>query len=46
MITLRRIIINDLKTSNVNIGLTKEELELAKANPEVFIEYLKYKREY
>ena len=46
MITLRRIITNDLKTSNVNIGLTKEELELAKANPEVFIEYLKYKREY
>ena len=36
---------NDLKTSNVNIGLTKEELELAKANPEVFIEYLKYKRD-
>ena len=36
---------NDLKTSNVNIGLTKEELELAKANPEVFNEYLKYKRD-
>lgn len=36
---------SDLKTSNVNIGLTKEELELAKANPEVFVEYLKYKRD-
>ena len=36
---------SDLKTSNVNIGLTKEELELAKANPEVFIEYLNYKRD-
>lgn len=45
IITLSRIIMNDLKTSNVNIGLTKEELELAKANPEVFIEYLKYKRD-
>lgn len=36
---------SDLKTSNVTIGLTKEELELAKANPEVFIEYLNYKRD-
>ena len=36
---------SDLKTSNVNIGLTKEELKLAKANPEVFVEYLKYKRD-
>ena len=36
---------SDLKTSNVNIGLTKEELELAKTNPEVFNEYLKYKRD-
>ena len=36
---------NDLKTSNVNIGLTKEELELAKTNPESFNEYLKYKRD-
>ena len=36
---------SDLKTSGVNIGLTKEELELAKANPEVFIEYLNYKRD-
>ena len=36
---------NDLKTSNVNIGLTKEELELAKANPEVFVEYLNYKKD-
>lgn len=36
---------SDLKTSNVNIGLTKEELELAKSNPEVFIEYLNYKRD-
>lgn len=36
---------NDLETSNVSIGLTKEELELAKANPEVFVEYLKYKRD-
>ena len=36
---------SDLKTSNVNIGLTKEELELAKANPEVFIEYINYKRD-
>ena len=36
---------SDLKTSNVTIGLTKEELELAKANPEVFVEYLKYKRD-
>ena len=36
---------NDLETSNMNIGLTKEELELAKANPEVFNEYLKYKRD-
>ena len=36
---------SDLKTSNVNIGLTKEELELAKANPEAFIEYIKYKRD-
>ena len=36
---------SDLKTSNVNIGLTKEELELAKANPEAFNEYLKYKRD-
>ena len=36
---------SDLKTSNVSIGLTKEELELAKANPEVFVEYLKYKRD-
>ena len=36
---------SDLKTSNVSIGLTKEELELAKANPEVFVEYLNYKRD-
>ena len=36
---------SDLKTSDVNIGLTKEELELAKTNPEVFIEYLNYKRD-
>ena len=36
---------NDLETSNVSIGLTKEELELAKANPESFNEYLKYKRD-
>ena len=36
---------SDLKTSNVNVGLTKEELELAKANPEAFNEYLKYKRD-
>ena len=36
---------SDLKTSNVNIGLTKEELELAKTNPEAFNEYLKYKRD-
>ena len=36
---------NDLETSNVSIGLTKEELELAKANPEAFNEYLKYKRD-
>ena len=36
---------SDLKTSNVNIGLTKEELELAKANPEVFVEYLNYKKD-
>ena len=36
---------NDLKTSNDNIGLTKEELELAKINPEAFNEYLKYKRD-
>ena len=36
---------SDLKISNENIGLTKEELELAKANPEVFVEYLKYKRD-
>ena len=36
---------SDLKTSNVSIGLTKEELELAKTNPEVFVEYLNYKRD-
>ena len=36
---------SDLKTSDVNIGLTKEELELAKTNPECFNEYLKYKRD-
>ena len=36
---------SDLETSDVSIGLTKEELELAKANPEVFVEYLKYKRD-
>ena len=36
---------SDLKTSDVNIGLTKEELELAKTNPESFNEYLKYKRD-
>ena len=36
---------NDLETSNVTIGLTKEELELAKTNPESFNEYLKYKRD-
>ena len=36
---------SDLKTSNVSIGLTKEELELAKTNPESFNEYLKYKRD-
>ena len=36
---------NDLETSDVSIGLTKEELELAKANPEVFVEYLNYKRD-
>ena len=36
---------SDLKTSNVSIGLTKEELELAKANPEVFVEYLNYKKD-
>ena len=36
---------NDLKTSNVSIELTKEELELAKSNPEVFVEYLDYKRD-
>lgn len=36
---------NDLETSNISIGLTKEELELSKANPEAFIEYLKYKRD-
>ena len=36
---------SDLKTPNVNIGLTKEELELAKTNPEAFNEYLKYKRD-
>lgn len=36
---------SDLETSNVNIGLTKEELELSKANPEGFVEYLKYKRD-
>ena len=35
----------DLETSNVSIGLTKEELELAKTNPESFNEYLKYKRD-
>lgn len=35
----------ELKTSNISIGLTKEELELAKANPEVFIDYLNYKRD-
>ena len=31
---------NDLETSNVSIGLTKEELELAKTNPESFMEFL------
>ena len=36
---------SDLKTSDVSIGLTKEELELAKTNPEAFNEYLKYKRD-
>ena len=36
---------SDLKTTNVSIGLTKEELELAKTNPEAFNEYLKYKRD-
>ena len=36
---------SDLKTSNVNIGLTKEELELAKTNPEVFNNYINYKRD-
>ena len=36
---------SDLKTSNVSIGLTKEELELAKTNPEVFVEYLNYKKD-
>ena len=36
---------NDLKTSNENIGLTKEELELAKINPEVFNNYINYKRD-
>lgn len=36
---------SDLKTSNMNIGLTKEELELAKANPEAFNEYLNFKRD-
>lgn len=35
----------ELKTSNISIGLTKEELELAKANPEVFHDYLNYKRD-
>lgn len=33
-------------TSNVSgIGLTREELELAKANPEAFADYLNYKRD-
>ena len=36
---------SDLKTSNVNIGLTKEELELSKANPEGFVEYINFKRD-
>ena len=37
---------NDLKTSNVNIGLTKEELELAKANPEVFYRISQIQKRY
>jgi len=37
---------DDLKTSNISgIGLTKEELELAKANPEAFTNYINYKRD-
>ena len=36
---------NDLETSNVSIGLTKEELELAKTNPESFNEYINFKRD-
>ena len=36
---------SDLETSNVNIGLTKEELELSKANPEGFVEYINFKRD-
>lgn len=36
----------ELKSSNVSgIGLTREELELAKANPEAFADYLNYKRD-
>lgn len=37
---------DEVNTSNVSgIGLTKEELELAKANPEAFADYLNYKRD-
>lgn len=37
---------DEIKTSNVNgIGLTKEELELAKVNPEAFTNYINYKRD-
>lgn len=37
---------DEVNTSNVSgIGLTKEELELAKSNPEAFADYLNYKRD-
>lgn len=37
---------DEIKTSNVSgIVLTKEELELAKVNPEAFADYLNYKRD-
>lgn len=37
---------DETTTSNVSgIGLTREELELAKANPEAFADYLNYKRD-
>lgn len=37
---------DEIKSSNVSgIGLTKEELELAKADPTAFADYLNYKRD-